>query len=226
MPPAKTYPSSPFELHANGRDWLLAGSDEPAGYGGYGYLLLRSAPRDAERERPLRVMIAYLRQLPAVGELGRYARRDEIRINLLPLRELPAAVAQALRGNPSDADLRRAAELLLDAYDHARAQAILARLGVQRAGDGPFLITLTQPASAAGAGKMLIEDMSAVEPAVAEAWMRQATRLGQEPQAWSGSTLRRIELLMRNSIAQIASALPDSGFKTRQWVVVARYGQN
>jgi hypothetical protein len=203
------------------RAFLLTGRDEPAGFGGYGYLLLLAPPRDDERARHLSVLAAWLRQYPTVEEfLKNKVQPREISLVQLPVRYEPQL---SLRPHAaSDAALRAAADQLLEAYDHSRAQAIATRLSLHIAGTGPVLVTLTRPAGAGTAGAALVENMSGVAPEIVEAWLRAAMQAALEPRAWSADALARLALRMRNVVEHLASTLPNPAFRADERVQLAQ----
>jgi hypothetical protein len=91
---------------------------------------------------------------------------------------------------------------------------------------GPILLTLLTllaPAAEATAGELvLMEDMSAVAPVVAGAWMRFVLRSSSETRNWSAGAMERTALNVRNLIAQVARSVPDINSRSREWVTVAR----
>lgn len=200
-------PGGPRGGLLTGRRLWISGSDEPPGYGAYAYLLLASPPREPERERHLAVLAAFLRQLSDAAELERYVDKDTLNLMLLPLRYAPTLPLN-LR-TASDAQLRSAAQALLAAYDYARAEVLLARLGKTQLGSGPYLLTRTLPMAAAGAAPWVFEDMNAVDPSLADTWMRWSMRLATAPRAWDGDALAGLALQLRNVIAHAARALPN-----------------
>jgi hypothetical protein len=203
------------------RHFLLSGLQEPAGFGAYTYLLLQGAPTDAERLRHLQVLATMLRELPALADALRHVEPAGINLVMLPLRHMPQLPVRPEAA--SDDVVLNAAAGLLSAYDHARAQALLARLQVRPARSGPVLVTLLAPSPEAAAGApLLVEDMSAAAPVLAGAWMRFALRSSSESRTWSAGALERIALNARNLIAQVARSVPDIDAQSRDWVSVAR----
>ena len=197
---------------ARARHLWLPDQNEPRGYAALGYLLLPAPPAAADRERFLRVLEAWLRQLPAVADLELYVERDQLTLFLLPLREMPALKLQTGVDDPQA--WRDAARVLLAHYDHARAQALMARMGVTAGGAGPFL--LTRPSAPGGGSAMqMVEDLSSVDPGIAEVWMRWSLQLGSQPRELTGETMQRAALTLRNVIAHLARGLPGGGGATR-----------
>ncbi|MEP6482655.1 MAG: hypothetical protein ABJA94_11690, partial [Rhodoglobus sp.] len=123
---------------------------------------------------------------------------------------------------PSDAALLVAAQQLLEAYDHSRAQALATRLSLHITGSGPVLVTLARPAGEGIATAALVENMGGVAPEVAEAWLRAAMHAALEPRTWSADALTRLALRMRNVVALLAATLPDPGLRADQRVQLAQ----
>jgi len=202
------------------RGFLLAGKDEPPGFGAYGYLLLLAPPRDSERARHVSILAAWLRQYSTVDEfLQNKVKPSEISLVQLPVRYEPAL--QPLRA-ASDETLLAAAAKLLEAYDHARAQALAARLSLHIAGSGPVLVTLARPAGGGVAADALVENMSGVAPVLADAWLRPAMNEALEPRTWSADTLVRLALRMRTVVAQLAETVPEPQLRPNERVQLAQ----
>jgi hypothetical protein len=206
---------------ARARHFLTRDREEPRGYAALAWLLLPAPPAPAERERCLRVLAAWLRQLPPTAEMEQYVERDRLTLFLLPLRDAPA-----LKGDADGADPqapRAAAQALLAAYDHARAQALMAKMGLAAAGPGPLLVTRQAvPAGEAQAqAAQMVEDFGAVDPSIAEAWMRWSLSLVAQPRERSAEALQRVAMTLRNVIAHVARGLPDGGAGARDWIRVA-----
>ncbi len=202
---------------ARARHLWLRDQDEPRGYAALGYLLLPAPPAAADRERYLRVLESWLRQMPAVADLELYAERNQLTLFLLPLREMPALKLQAGVDDPQA--LRETARVLLAHYDHARAQALMARMGVAAGGAGPFL--LTRPSTpGAGPATQMVEDLSAVDPGIVEVWMRWSLQLGSQPRELTAESMQRVALTLRNVIAHLARGLPGGGATTRDSIQI------
>jgi len=218
-PPPKMQPQSSTLLGARG--FLIAGHDEAPGFGAYGYLLLLAPPRDDERARHLTVLAAWLRQFPTVDEfLSNRVQPREISLVQLPVRYEPQLSVRPQAA--SDAVLLGAAQQLLEAYDHARAQTLATRLSLHIAGSGPVLVTVASPARAGSAVPAVVENMSGVSPEVAEAWLRAAMLDALEPRRWSAGSLVRLALRMRNVVAHLATTLSQPGLRADERVQLAQ----
>lgn len=211
--------SSPIaapRVHA--RHFLTRDRAEPGGYSALAFLLLPAPPLPAEKERCLRILSAWLRQLQPAAEMEAFIEREQITLFMLPQREAPAL---RLPGNAGDAAaLRTAAQALLANYDHARAQALLATLGLSAAGPGPLLVT--RQASPNGEPVLqMVEDFGQVDPVIAEAWLRWSLKLVAQPRAPSTEALQRVAMTLRNVIAHVARGLPDGGARATESIRVA-----
>lgn len=202
---------------ARARHFLIRDREEPRGYAALGFLLLPSPPAPAERERCVRVLSAWLRHLPPTAEMELYVERDQLTLYLLPLRDIPALKLDA---DPADPHALRAAALaLLAAYDHSRAQALMAKMGISGAGPGPLLVTRT--ASPNGdLGAQLVEDFGAIDPVIVEPWMRWSLSLVSQPRERSVEALQRVAMTLRNVIAHVARGLPGGGADARDRIRV------
>lgn len=205
---------------ARARHYLARDREEPRGYAALSYLLLPSPPAAAERERSLRVIAAWLRQLPPTSEMEQYVERNELTLFLLPLRDVPPLKLDAPGGADPQA-YRAAAQTLLENYDHARAQALLARMGLTSAGAGPLLVTRQAAPPGSPPPALLVEDFGAVDGSIVDAWMRWSLSLVSQPREGSAEALGRVALTLRNVIAHVARSLPDGGARAREAIRVA-----
>lgn len=205
---------------ARARHFLARDREEPRGYAALSYLLLPSPPAAAERERCLRVIAAWLRQLPPTSEMEQYVERNELTLFLLPLRDVPPLKLDGPAGADPQA-LRAAAQALLENYDHARAQALLARMGLAAAGPGPWLVTRQAAPPGSPPPALLVEDFGAVDASIVEGWMRWSLSLVSQPREGSAEALGRVAMTLRNVIAHVARSLPDGGARAREAIRVA-----
>jgi len=212
--------TEPSASGARARHLLARDREEPRGYAALSYLLLPSPPVAAERERSLRVIAAWLRQLPPTSEMEQYVERNELTLFLLPLREVPPLKLDSSGGADSQA-YRAAAQTLLENYDHARAQALLARMGLAAAGPGPWLVTRQAAPPGSPPPALLVEDFGAVDASIVDAWMRWSLSLVSQPREGSAEALGRVAMTLRNVIAHVARSLPDGGARAREAIRVA-----
>ena len=198
-----------------GRAFLLPQTAEPAGYGLLSYLLLPApAQDDDERQRQLKAIEAVLRAMPPIEELRQYLRPGQLNLTLLPVKRRPALPEEL-----TPANLPQAAQQVLDAYDHARAQVLLAEVDGQALRSGPYLASRT-PAGAGQARWRLFFDMSHVAPRLVGDWVGAFSALAAQERSWTDETLLRLALNTRNVIALAAHATPDALSNLKQWVRV------
>lgn len=212
----------PAQAAAQARHFLVRDREEPGGYAALAYLLLPAPPAPAERERCLRIVAAWLRQLPPTAEMELYVDRDQLTLFMLPLREIPALQLDADPGGRNEAQAwRTAAQAVLAQYDHPRAQAIMAKLGLPAGSSaGPILVT-RQNARTGERGVQLIEDFANVDPVIVEPWLRWSLSLVSQPRERSTEALQRVAMTLRNVIAHAARDLPGGGTDARDAVRVA-----
>lgn len=198
-----------------GRAFLLPQAAEPAGYGLTSHLLLAApAQNDEERQRYLKAIEAVLRALPPIEELRQYLGPSQLNITLLPVKR-----KLTLPDSLTPANLPQAAQQVLDAYDHARAQVLLAELDATARRGGPYLVSRTA-ADAGPQGQHLFFDMSHVVPRLVGDWVSAFCALAAQERSWTDETLKRLSLNTRNVIAVAAHATPDVLSNLEQWVRV------
>lgn len=198
-----------------GRAFLLPQGAEPAGYGLTSYLLLATpAQDDEERQRHLKAIEAVLRTLPPIEELRQYLSPSQLNITLLPVKRKPT-----LPDSLTPVNLARAAQQVLEAYDHARAQVLLAELDDTARRGGPYLVSRTD-AAAGPKGMHLFFDMSHVVPRLVGDWVSAFCALAAQERSWSDETMKRLSLNTRNVIAVAAHATPDVLSNLEHWVRV------
>lgn len=150
-----------------------------------------------------------------------YVERDQLTLFLLPLREIPALKLDTVAADRHEQlAWRAAAQALLTQYDHTRAQALMAKLGLAGAGPGPLLVTRQAPGPG-DTGAQLVEDFSSVDLVIVEPWLRWSLSLISQPRARSTEALQRVAMTLRNVIAHVARDLPDGGAGARDGVRVA-----
>ena len=179
-----------------GREFLLAGKPEGPGYGLYSYLLFGEPLSPGNRDLYRAVLSAFLsleevRRFEAAGEA-----RNQLNVTYLPLRERP----------PSAASL----DWLLDHYDYARSQIILARLIDRPA--GPYIVSYTSALSkgpAVESGRLLVEDLSGITADLAFLWVNEFTTQASRPQYWDKPALRTLMLNLRTQVAVAARAFVE-----------------
>jgi len=203
VPPTAVQPQprpSPGLERVTGRCLLPPGMDEQRGFGLYSYLLLDERQNGQNRARYLVVIREVVDQLSSIEDLLR-ADSDLRRFNVLYI-----PVTRVV--NIDEGDWGLAAAKILDAYDYARARILLASINAhyQR---GPYLISSLQPIPMASPFQppYLSQDMSGVDPSLAQEWVRRFIRLGAQQSPWDESLAERIASNPRNSIQQLTAVV-------------------
>jgi hypothetical protein len=191
----------------SGRTFLVGDKKEPEGYGLYTYVLFGVPPRDdTERERYLKVLESYLLVVRPIEQIEQYRTKDKLNITLIPLLKAPVVVERNLAG-PKEA--RELAINLLEIYNYARAQAILADFGASTNTSGPYL------ASKRGLAKgsdRLWQDISHVYPDLVRRWTETFLILATQESSWTSQTLQILRLNMLNVIADAVTTGPIDGW--------------
>lgn len=186
------------------RALMLPQQPEPKGYGLVGWILLPAPPRDeAERQRHREVVGAWLRELvPAEALLAHYERTSQIALTLLPLR------SEVKLPEPGDSAERRSAiiEELLAAYDHARAEVVLADFDLIGRGRGPFLAARGDATDERSGSDVLLLDMSGVSTPVMSDWLVHFKWMAAQQRSWGQTAVRRLGLNLSNVLAATATA--------------------
>lgn len=211
-PKVSTVPRSRLEARA----FLLPmPKKEPKGYGLYSYLLFQTAPRDdVERNRYLKALEAYLLVFRPTEEAELYRLRSELNLTLVPVRynvTLPVDLS-----NPATA--RKAAETVLAAYDHARAQDLLDSMGRAGVKGGPYLFS-RMPTDAKDKTRVFF-DMSRVEPQLVFDWVQAFSWLTAEERSWSQAALDKLARNTRNVVAVTARSSPEVLGALMEWIKV------
>ena len=176
-----------------GRDFLLAGKAEDSGYGLYSYLLFGEPLNDGNRALYRAILDAFSHLTEVRSFLAENKPRSDLNVTYLPLNDLP----------PSGAG----PDWLLDHYDFARAQIILAALAQRPV--GPYIVSYKSPLSAASSvetDQLLVEDLSRIPPDLAFLWVNEFSAQAGRPQYWDRPALRTLMLNLRTQIAVDAEA--------------------
>lgn len=170
------------------RDFLQQGAHEEPGFGLYSYILFGSRPPDRQSDqyqRYLKAAEAYL-VIDTVGEAEAYARRDDINVTYLPVRQTPATATAAV-----------------EAYDYARARHLLALAGALSS-QGPVIVSTRMPLGDAAAlpAERLYQDLSTVPPEVVKLWVRHFIAQAARERFWERQTRDEFLLGLRTFVAR------------------------
>ncbi|HEY6393695.1 MAG TPA: DUF4384 domain-containing protein [Bryobacteraceae bacterium] len=230
-------------------DFLVSSQTEKEGYGLYSYILFGARPESPGSDRWRRyyeAIVAYL-DIPAIGEVSRSVPPESTNLTFLPLalaeNELPAGGLVspiqfrfvALRQAAHEA-LHKAGEkqfpyhdstngatacMLVDNYDYARAQGLLAVLPNSHM-EGPYIISVTEPLSATRAlpPQYLYQDLSSVPPELIRLWVKEFMAQAQENEFWKTRSKDQFVLRLRTAIGVMSQQIPDLG-KSIAWTFIS-----
>jgi len=176
-----------------GRDFLRPGVPEPPGYGLYSYVLLGDKTNNYNRQLYEAIVSAYLGLL----EASRFSNTDKKQQNIT---YMPV-------GEPAPKDITAA--WIVDHYDHAAAQVLIAKLPVHANLSGVYIISYDQPVSAAGSlnkQRLLVQDLTGLPSDLAFLWFGKFMEQAREERYWDDQTIGQFLLDMRTDIAKIAKA--------------------
>lgn len=181
--------------------WLLvSGRSETRGYGLYSYLLLGARPSAATRTRYTSVLDTVWRLVPDLVSLEQYLGPQAMNVTYIPLVRAPTTTVTT--------------EWLLDQYDYASARTVLRVLkGAHR--DGPYILSLLKPVSGAEgccgtlAGPYLFQDLSAVPPDLAAAWVKEFLNQAAQERVWEPRTGAGLALRLRLTVGIAAAGMPE-----------------
>ena len=188
--------------------FLVKGQAEPAGYGLYSYFLLGAPPANEHaRERVLKAIDAFVTMTPPLTALEGLFERGELNANQMPV-DAPA---------PGD---KPGAQWILEHYDYARARAILSRIENGTLRQGPYLVSVLQPAGTRGPmpAPMLLQDLSAVPAHLVGDWYRLFLNQAAQEHFWESRQLEAVGVRMRTIVGVLALGLPDVQGAVKQWV--------
>jgi hypothetical protein len=197
----------PTESRESGREFLVARQPEEPGYGLYSYLLFGSPPTPATRARYVATAAACLEDIQQVTEMEDYLPRSTLNVTYLMVTDpLPPQVAGV---RPGSAELRSAAEWVVNHYNYARARAVLAGVpGEHR--DGPYLVSHREPLTGGGPrpGDYLVQDLSTAHPELAHSWVQTFLREASDAEYAHRDMLRRLMVRVANAIRVIGDESP------------------
>jgi hypothetical protein len=176
-----------------GRDFLQPGFPEPPGYGLYSYVLLGDKTNNDNRQLYEAIVSAFL----GLVEASRFSNTDKRQQNIT---YMPV-------GEPAPKDITAA--WILDHYDHAAAQVLIAKLPVHANLSGVYIISYDQPVSAVGSlnkQRLLVQDLTGLPSDLAFLWFDKFVEQAREERYWDNQTIGQFMLDMRTDIAKIARA--------------------
>lgn len=198
-------------LRYTGRDLLFAGEAERSGHPLYSYLLFAGASEGSreERERFKSAVAAFVRQVRSAEALERSgAARESINIFYAPMRPIfEDTKPESMRLHFAQRSEAEQLSLLLELYDHARAEVLMGHLRLS--GNGPFIVSVLRPLSrdpVLGSEAFLVQDLSRVPPELVGLWVDEFKRQVVREATEEPEHLRRLALSLRTQIAVLADA--------------------
>jgi len=198
-------------LRYTGRSLLFPREEERPGHPLYSYLLFSGAS-EGDREERLRfraaieAFVGQVRSAEALEEAG--AERKEINIFYAPMRAYFAdTTPENLRLHFAQRSSEEQVALLLEHYDHARADVLKGRL--QLSGNGPFIVSVLRPLTREAVRQdeaFLVQDLSSVPPELVALWVEEFKRQVVQEATGDAEHLRRLALNLRTRIAVLSEA--------------------
>jgi hypothetical protein len=176
------------------RLFLLKDQEEPQGLHLYSYLLFGGPPsNDQTRDRYRAALDAYLALIPLSED---WVGKGEYNATMFPIDSQTLPV-----------ELDR--DSLLKVYDWERSRSLLQRLPGTHL-DGPYIVSSAQPLTQMSrlTRNYLFQDLSAVPPALANAWVREFVLQAAQEHYWKERGGPMLALKLRTTISILAGALP------------------
>jgi hypothetical protein len=189
-----------------GHDLLIKGTSESEGYGLYSYFLLGAPPDDNSRERCLKLMEAFLQQVPSsIADLEKYFDRRQLTIAYVPVDASPETPPSA--------------QWLLQHYDYARSRFLMRSLSGTHQ-KGPYLVSSLKPLSEMStlSGPYLNQDLSSVPPHLISLWVAGFLNQVAQEHFWEESSGKKLVLKLRTTIGILAAGLPDVRKGLDDWI--------
>lgn len=188
------------------RGFLVKGTKEADEYGLYSYLLLGSPPTKSTRERYVKTLEAYMRFVDQSKFEEDAYPKSKLNITYLPLEQ----------AGKENADVA----WLLEHYDYARARILLDTLPGERR-SGIYFVSCSKPLTGGPNSPYLIQDLSALPVTHDDLigwWVDEFLRQAAQEHFWETSTVRRLALNMRTTVAVLAEGLPDVQKSLNSWI--------
>jgi hypothetical protein len=189
-----------------GRDLLVKGSVEVAGYGLYSYVLFAGRPTSESKPRYLAVVKACLDEIQTIGGLEG---------NGMPKSRLNVAYIPIISKAPKTVD----ENWVLDNYDYDRATVLLTYLPENyKRHQGPYLVSHTAPLAAESTGQFLYQDLSVVNERLATAWIQHFLDQASQEHFWEANKAEDFALGLRNFVADAAPDIENIKSATALWI--------
>jgi hypothetical protein len=211
-------------IEDTGRDFLLSGEREKAGYGLYSYLLWPNMPEPRDRQRYLKIISAFMSiplvqveegATPGVNEEGKAVPEVEaiaptnLNVAYIPVSALPPA--------------QPTAAWVLDHYDVVRARILLERVPRTRNHPaGPYIISVLRPLQhpLADTDHYLYQDLSSpyISQDLAYKWVQLFQDQTRKQQFWQNLSMTNFVLSIREQVGALAEAIPAAKAGLATWI--------
>ena len=212
----------PQPRRETGRSYLVNSELEALGYGLYSYILFDSPPTDANKERYIRSIIAYLSITP-LSSMEAFLPPEELNITYILLRDEPPENIETCLKEQCSGEESKLAEWVIAHYDYARAQAILRKVpGTHRS--GPYIISYYRPLTWVNRlhGQYLHQDLTIVPQHVVQQWVTEFLEQVSLQHYWDEINLRQFSLKLLTAIEIIADGLPEVTAALKKWITWVR----
>ena len=199
-----TQPRDGWRGGATGRDFLVKGNSEEAGYGLYSYILFADRPNEESKPRYLAVLRACRNEIQPI--VGLELPKKKLNIAYIPtLNKAPNATVDE--------------NWMLDNYDYDRAVVLLTYLPPQyRRHQGPYLVSHATPLAVDSGGDFLYQDLSIVNERLATAWIQHFLDRASQEHFWETNKVEDFALSMRNFVADAAPEIENIRNATASWI--------
>ena len=212
-------PASPApgnaSARATGRCFLVGVNNEDCGYGLYSYLLLGSTPNEANRDRYLQGIRAFLRFTPDIGALEQSGMPQRaLNIAYIPLVDSSAQSARLKTLTSAGlTDTEEDANCVLLNYNYSRARALLSAIPGAQHLEGPYFVSTLKPLVGIRevTENYLFQDLSTVPTEIITPWVKEFIQQAGQEQFWEARNAMQFTLKLRKSIALLSVAGKESG---------------
>jgi Carboxypeptidase regulatory-like domain len=201
-----TLPRDP-NVVATGRDFLMKGKSEEAGFGLYSYILFADPPNDESKPRYLAVIKACRQEIRDIAGLeNNGVPKNKLNVAYIPVRNKAP--------NPEIDE-----NWVLDNYDYDRAVVLLSYLPKKyQKHQGPYLVSHATPLSADAGGDFLYQDLSIVNERLATDWIQHFLDRASQEHFWETNRVEDFAYAMREFVADAAPNIDDIKIAVASWI--------
>lgn len=215
-------PPPPPPILETGRDFLLPGDTEKAGYGLYSYLLWWDNPSQEDKDRFINVVSAFLRMPKIAAVEGTEKVQSSTgtmtaSVESIPKTNLNLAYLPVSIRPPEGVS----AKWIVDHYDVVRARMLLRKLP-RKYESGPYIVSTVRPLGAglSATDHYLFQNLSApvITPELADAWIRNFQDMATDKEFWKPPVMRDFALNLRSMVAELAQDIPSARKGVATWI--------